>query len=165
MAKADITQAEGDLFLENITKQFGDFRAVNDLSLQVPQGLVLRPARPLRGVERPPHCGWSPDSRIRRRADPDRRCGHHLRQAHNRPVNTVFQNYALFPHMDIFENVAFGLKRRGIKDAKQQVDEALDLIQLSQVAKRKPLQLSGGQQQRSGAGPRDRQPAFRAAAR
>jgi spermidine/putrescine transport system ATP-binding protein len=63
-------------------------------------------------------------------------------------VNTVFQNYALFPHMDIFENVAFGLKRRGVKDVKQQVDDALDLIQLSQVAKRKPTQLSGGQQQR-----------------
>src|SRR5690606_19111029 len=67
---------------------------------------------------------------------------------YNRPVNTVFQNYALFPHMDIFENVAFGLKRRGVKDVKQQVDAALELIQLSQVAKRKPTQLTGGQQQR-----------------
>ena len=148
MAKADITQAEGDLFLENITKQFGDFRAVNDLSLQVPQGsffALLGPSgcgktttlRMVAGLEDPTA------GRIRI-GDADITYA----KPYNRPVNTVFQNYALFPHMDIFENVAFGLKRRGIKDAKQQVDEALDLIQLSQVAKRKPLQLSGGQQQR-----------------
>jgi len=67
---------------------------------------------------------------------------------YRRPVNTVFQNYALFPHMTIWENVAFGLRRRGVKDVTKQVDDALALIELSAVAKRKPAQLSGGQQQR-----------------
>ena len=148
MAKADITQAEGDLYLENITKAFGDFTAVNDLSLQVPQGsffALLGPSgcgktttlRMVAGLEEPTA------GRIRI-GDADITYA----KPYNRPVNTVFQNYALFPHMDIFENVAFGLKRRGVKDVKQQVDDALDLIQLSQVAKRKPTQLSGGQQQR-----------------
>jgi spermidine/putrescine transport system ATP-binding protein len=67
---------------------------------------------------------------------------------YKRPVNTVFQSYALFPHLDIFENVAFGLRRRGIKSVKKQVDEMLDLVQLGEQARKKPHQLSGGQQQR-----------------
>src|SRR6185369_8147181 len=67
---------------------------------------------------------------------------------YRRPVNTVFQNYALFPHLDIFENVAFGLRRRGAKDVKAKVDEVLELIELGHLARRKPTQLSGGQQQR-----------------
>ncbi|MEJ7744746.1 MAG: ABC transporter ATP-binding protein [Nocardioidaceae bacterium] len=67
---------------------------------------------------------------------------------YKRPVNTVFQSYALFPHLTIFENVAFGLRRRGVKDAKQQTDEMLKLVQLEQYGGRKPAQLSGGQQQR-----------------
>jgi spermidine/putrescine transport system ATP-binding protein len=67
---------------------------------------------------------------------------------YKRPVNTVFQSYALFPHLDITENVAFGLRRRGIKSVKKQVDDMLELVQLGDFAKRKPHQLSGGQQQR-----------------
>ena len=67
---------------------------------------------------------------------------------YQRPVNTVFQSYALFPHLDIFENVAFGLRRRGVKDVKQQVDEMLELVELGSQARKKPAQLSGGQQQR-----------------
>jgi spermidine/putrescine transport system ATP-binding protein len=67
---------------------------------------------------------------------------------YKRPVNTVFQNYALFPHLDIFENVAFGLRRRGAKDVKKSVEEMLELVELSGFGKRKPAQLSGGQQQR-----------------
>ncbi|MBC7273139.1 MAG: ABC transporter ATP-binding protein, partial [Streptomyces sp.] len=67
---------------------------------------------------------------------------------YKRPVNTVFQSYALFPHLDIFENVAFGLRRRGIKSVKKQVEEMLDLVQLGEQARKKPHQLSGGQQQR-----------------
>jgi spermidine/putrescine transport system ATP-binding protein len=65
-------------------------------------------------------------------------------------VNTVFQSYALFPHLTIRENVAFGLRRKGVKgDAlKQRVDDALELVDLSQFGKRKPRQISGGQQQR-----------------
>jgi putrescine transport system ATP-binding protein len=69
---------------------------------------------------------------------------------YERPINMMFQSYALFPHLDIWENVAFGLKREGLpKDQiKQRVGEMLDLVQLGPYAKRKPHQLSGGQQQR-----------------
>ena len=69
---------------------------------------------------------------------------------YRRPVNTVFQNYALFPHLTIYENIAFGLRRRGISEAevKTAVDKVLNLIELPQLATRKPNQLSGGQQQR-----------------
>ncbi|MFW8634731.1 ABC transporter ATP-binding protein [Cribrihabitans pelagius] len=69
---------------------------------------------------------------------------------HQRPVNTVFQNYALFPHMTILENVAFGLEMRGKSksEARTRAGEMLELVQLSQFAVRKPSQLSGGQQQR-----------------
>jgi spermidine/putrescine transport system ATP-binding protein len=65
-----------------------------------------------------------------------------------RPVNTVFQSYALFPHLDIFENVAFGLRRRGQKNVDAQVKDMLELVELGPMARRKPAQLSGGQQQR-----------------
>ena len=69
---------------------------------------------------------------------------------HKRPVNTVFQNYALFPHMNVLENVGFGLEMKGSSraDAAKRAGEMLELVQLSQFAKRKPSQLSGGQQQR-----------------
>ncbi|MDC0657380.1 ABC transporter ATP-binding protein [Leisingera sp. SS27] len=69
---------------------------------------------------------------------------------HLRPVNTVFQNYALFPHMTILDNVAFGLEMRGKTKAaaRKRAGEMLELVQLSQFAARKPSQLSGGQQQR-----------------
>ena len=68
-----------------------------------------------------------------------------------RPVNTVFQHYALFPHMTVKQNVAFGLKMRGVAaaDAEAQVSRMLDLVHLGQLANRKPNQLSGGQQQRA----------------
>ena len=69
---------------------------------------------------------------------------------HERPVNTVFQSYALFPHLTIAENIAFGLEmeRRSKNDVAQRVTEMLELVQLSEMANRKPDQLSGGQQQR-----------------
>lgn len=67
-----------------------------------------------------------------------------------RPINTVFQNYALFPHMTVIENVMFGMEMRGTSktDARTRAGEMLELVQLSQFATRKPAQLSGGQQQR-----------------
>jgi putrescine transport system ATP-binding protein len=69
---------------------------------------------------------------------------------YERPFNMMFQSYALFPHLDIWENIAFGLKREGLPkgDILQRVGEMLDLVQLSPYARRKPHQLSGGQQQR-----------------
>jgi spermidine/putrescine transport system ATP-binding protein len=69
---------------------------------------------------------------------------------HKRDVNTVFQNYALFPHMNVFDNVAFGLRNKKVKDSvvKQRVGELLEVVRLPEFAQRKPNQLSGGQQQR-----------------
>ena len=69
---------------------------------------------------------------------------------HKRPVNTVFQNYALFPHMSVLQNVAFGLEMQGksLSNARKRAGEMLELVQLSQYANRKPAQMSGGQQQR-----------------
>ena len=69
---------------------------------------------------------------------------------YERPINMMFQSYALFPHLDVWENIAFGLKRQGMPKAQiaQQVDDMLQLVQLQGFAKRKPHQLSGGQQQR-----------------
>jgi spermidine/putrescine transport system ATP-binding protein len=148
MSKTDITKAEGDLLLEDLTKSFGDFTAVDDLTLRVPQGsffALLGPSgcgktttlRMVAGLE-------EPTAGTIRIGDADIT----YEKPYRRPVNTVFQNYALFPHMTIRENVAFGLRRRGIKKPDEQVDEALALIELHHVADRKPAQLSGGQQQR-----------------
>ena len=69
---------------------------------------------------------------------------------HRRKVNTVFQSYALFPFLSVFDNVAFGLRHAGVgkADLRRRVDEALDLVQMTSFAKRRPGQLSGGQQQR-----------------
>jgi spermidine/putrescine transport system ATP-binding protein len=69
---------------------------------------------------------------------------------HRRNVNTVFQSYALFPFLNVFDNVAFGLRHAGVlkEDLKRQVNKALDLVMMTSFAKRRPGQLSGGQQQR-----------------
>src|SRR3954465_2120876 len=73
-----------------------------------------------------------------------------LTPPHKRNVNTVFQNYALFPHLNVFDNIAFGLRRqkRPKAEIRHQVAEALELVQLTGLEKRKPGQMSGGQQQR-----------------
>jgi spermidine/putrescine transport system ATP-binding protein len=69
---------------------------------------------------------------------------------YRRPVNTVFQSYAIFPHLNVFDNVAFGLKRAGVKgdELRHRVTQACEMVQLSGYEKRKPNMLSGGQQQR-----------------
>ncbi len=142
------TSAHGDIKLSNLTKSFADFTAVDDLTLTIPEGsffALLGPSgcgktttlRMIAGLEEP-----TAGSIFIGNTDIT-----HMRP-YKRPVNTVFQNYALFPHLSIFENVAFGLRRRGIKDVKEQVDKVLDLVELPHLAQRKPLQLSGGQQQR-----------------
>jgi spermidine/putrescine transport system ATP-binding protein len=137
-----------DLVLTGLTKKFATFTAVNDLDLTVPSGAffaLLGPSgcgktttlRMVAGLE-------DPTSGRIQLADQDIT---HLKP-YKRPVNTVFQSYALFPHMTIFENVAFGLRRQGKPDVKKHVDEMLQLVELDQYAGRKPTQLSGGQQQR-----------------
>ncbi len=137
-----------DLRLERITKRFATFTAVDDLSLTIPSGsffALLGPSgcgktttlRMVAGLEEPTEGTILIGDQDVTDTKP-----------YKRPVNTVFQSYALFPHLDIFENVAFGLRRRGSKDVKAQVHEALELVELGEMARRKPGQLSGGQQQR-----------------
>jgi spermidine/putrescine transport system ATP-binding protein len=69
---------------------------------------------------------------------------------HKRPVNTVFQSYALFPHLDVWQNIAFGLRMKGVSAAEQKVriPRVMEMVQISELAHRKPAQLSGGQKQR-----------------
>ena len=142
------SDAGADLTLTSVTKRFGGFTAVDDLDLLVEQGrffALLGPSgcgktttlRMVAGLEEPTSGTIAIAGQDISRLKP-----------YKRPVNTVFQNYALFPHLDIFENVAFGLRRRGIKDVRQQVGEMLELVELGSFAKRRPTQLSGGQQQR-----------------
>jgi spermidine/putrescine transport system ATP-binding protein len=138
----------GDLHLRSLTKHFASFTAVDDLDLTIPQGSFF-------ALLGPSGCGKTTTLRMVAGLEVPT-AGQILigddditeTKPYRRPVNTVFQNYALFPHLDIFENVAFGLRRRGAKDVKQKVDEVLELIELAHLARRKPTQLSGGQQQR-----------------
>jgi spermidine/putrescine transport system ATP-binding protein len=138
----------GDLRLIDVTKRFGSFTAVDGLDLTVPRGSFF-------ALLGPSGCGKT--TTLRMVAGLERPTTGQLligglditdTKPYRRPVNTVFQSYALFPHLDVFENVAFGLRRRRTKDVKRDVDAMLELVQLSTLARRKPGQLSGGQQQR-----------------
>ena len=141
-------RAVEDLHLVRLTKRFGDMVAVDDLSLTIPAGSFFA----LLGAS-----GCGKTTTLRMIAGLEDPTSGSIRigekdvtglKAYQRPVNTVFQSYALFPHLDIFENVAFGLRRRRVKGVKQKVNDMLELVQLGPMARRKPSQLSGGQQQR-----------------
>ena len=140
--------AATDLVLTGLTKRFGSFVAVDDLDLTVPAGsffALLGPSgcgktttlRMIAGLE-------TPSAGTIELGDDDIT----MSKPYRRPVNTVFQSYALFPHMTISENVAFGLRRTGASDVKAKVADMLELVELTAYAARKPAQLSGGQQQR-----------------
>jgi spermidine/putrescine transport system ATP-binding protein len=133
-----------------VTKEFDDVRAVDDLSLEIERGsffALLGPSgcgktttlRMIGGFEEPTegtiYLGDEPVSG---------------KPPYKRDVNTVFQSYALFPHLTIFENIGFGLRRRGVRgsDVRGRVLDILNLVGLKGLEKRKPRQLSGGQQQR-----------------
>ncbi|WP_435597807.1 ABC transporter ATP-binding protein [Streptomyces anulatus] len=140
--------AGGDVRLAGISKTYGSFTAVQPLDLTVPQGSFFA----LLGAS---GCGKTTTLRMIAGLEEATTGTVFLGEKditdlppYKRPVNTVFQSYALFPHLDITENVAFGLRRRGIKSVKKQVDDMLELVQLGDFARRKPHQLSGGQQQR-----------------
>ncbi|MFJ9031239.1 ABC transporter ATP-binding protein [Streptomyces sp. NPDC102274] len=145
---ASTSRGGGDVRLSGISKTYGSFRAVQPLDLTVPQGSFFA----LLGAS---GCGKTTTLRVIAGLEEPTTGTVFLGDKdvtglppYKRPVNTVFQSYALFPHLDIYENVAFGLRRRGIKSVRKQVGEMLDLVQLGDFAKRRPHQLSGGQQQR-----------------
>jgi spermidine/putrescine transport system ATP-binding protein len=140
--------ASRDLRISQLTKEYASFTAVKSLDLVVPQGQFF-------ALLGPSGCGKTTTLRMVAGLDVPTSGKISLgdteityEKPYKRPVNTVFQNYALFPHLSIAENVAFGLKRRGVKDTKQQVADMLELVELTSQAHKKPTQLSGGQQQR-----------------
>ncbi|MCM3556624.1 ABC transporter ATP-binding protein [Janibacter melonis] len=145
---ASVRDAQGDLHLEAVTKGFGDFTAVDDLDLTIPRGSFF-------ALLGPSGCGKTTTLRMVAGLEQPT-SGRVLigetdltgSRPYERPVNTVFQSYALFPHLSILDNVAFGPKRRKKKDAKDLAEDALELVQMTRFAGRRPNQLSGGQQQR-----------------
>src|SRR5690349_9822497 len=139
-----------DVRLDHVTKRFEDVVAVDDLSLEIPRSSFF-------ALLGPSGCGKTTTLRMIGGFEEPTSGAIYLGErevsgtpAYKRDVNTVFQSYALFPHLSIFENVAFGLRRKGNRgrELKGKVEEMLDLVQLSGYGKRKPRQLSGGQQQR-----------------
>jgi spermidine/putrescine transport system ATP-binding protein len=141
-------QGGADLHIVDCTKRFGTFVAVDDLTLTIPAGSFF-------ALLGPSGCGKTTTLRMVAGLE-EPTAGRIVigqedvtySKPYKRPVNTVFQSYALFPHLDIYENVAFGLRRRGNKKIQEEVERMLDLVELSTFARRKPQQLSGGQQQR-----------------
>jgi spermidine/putrescine transport system ATP-binding protein len=144
----ELSGSGATLRLQGVTKRFGTFTAVDDLDLEVGAGQFF-------ALLGPSGCGKTTTLRMVAGLE-EPTAGRILLGAqeitalkpYKRPVNTVFQNYALFPHLDIFENVAFGLRRRGVKNVKDEVHAMLELVELGDYTRRRPGQLSGGQQQR-----------------
>ncbi|MGB7755664.1 MAG: ABC transporter ATP-binding protein [Salinisphaera sp.] len=142
--------ADGTIELVELGKRFGSHTAVDHINMRIPGGeffSMLGPSgcgktttlRMIAGFERPDA------GRIVLNGEDMAQC-----PPHKRSVNTVFQSYALFPHLNVFDNVAFGLRRRklGRAEVARRTEEALELVMLGGMGKRKPSQLSGGQQQR-----------------
>ncbi|MEA2365551.1 MAG: spermidine/putrescine transport system ATP-binding protein [Thermoleophilaceae bacterium] len=153
MIRAELTQAgvrQAAISLEGVTKRFGGFRAVDDVTLEIGEGeffSLLGPSgcgkttclRMMAGFEQP-------DSGAVRLGSRDVTGT----PANRRPVNLVFQSYELFPHMTVFDNVAFGLKikRVGRTEIEARVTRTLESVTAAHLAARYPRELSGGQQQR-----------------
>jgi putrescine transport system ATP-binding protein len=142
--------AEGYLRIEVVRKEFDGFVAVDDVSLSIRQGEIFALLgasgcgkstllRVLAGFEKPTKGRVILDGQDITELPP-----------YERPINMMFQSYALFPHMTVAENIAFGLKQdgKGKAEIEARVDEMLALVQMQKFAKRRPHQLSGGQQQR-----------------
>lgn len=138
------------LNISHVVKYYGDFKAIDDVSIEIKPGeffTLLGPSgcgkttllRMIAGFNTIEEGNISFDSKIIN-AIP----------AYKRNIGMVFQNYAIFPHLSVFENVAYGLKARKISndEIKRRVDEVLELVKMSEYADRSPQQLSGGQQQR-----------------
>jgi spermidine/putrescine transport system ATP-binding protein len=145
-----MTDGAPDVQLEGVVKRFDDVVAVDRVSLEIPRGSFF-------ALLGPSGCGKTTTLRMIGGFEEPTEGRIFLGDQdvvglppYKRDVNTVFQSYALFPHMSIEDNVAFGLERRGVPKAERigRVREILELVGLSGYSKRKPKQLSGGQQQR-----------------
>ena len=144
----DLVPAGADVELKGIRKEFPGFTAIENLDLHIPAGQFF-------ALLGPSGCGKTTTLRIIAGLEEPTK-GQVLiggrditfTKPHERPVNTVFQSYALFPHMSIIENVAFGLRRQKVADPLVKAMDALNMVELGHVAERRPQQLSGGQQQR-----------------
>ena len=141
---------QSDVRLERVTKRFGETVAVDDLSLEIRPGEFF-------SMLGPSGCGKTTTLRMIGGFEVASEGTVYLGDADvtglppfKRNVNTVFQNYALFPHLSVFDNVAFGLRRRGVPpgEIRGQVAFMLNLVELPGYESRRPNQLSGGQQQR-----------------
>ncbi len=140
----------GHLIFENVTRRFGSFTAVSDVTLEIGKGESF-------SLLGPSGCGKTTLLRMAAGFDTpdsgrillDGKDITHL-PPEQRPVNTVFQNYALFPHLSVRDNIGFGPKiaKRPAAEIKREVDRMLALVDLSAHADKKPAQLSGGQKQR-----------------
>ena len=146
-------ELDGAVTLQNLFKSYGDRMVVNDVSLEVRAGeffSMLGPSgcgktttlRMIGGFEQPDSGSVFIDNRDVTRDEPE-----------ERPLNTVFQNYSLFPHLNVKENVKFGLRfensfNKSAKSEDQRAIEALELVQLASFGERRVHQLSGGEQQR-----------------
>ena len=149
-AHIDTGEGAGQLEIRGVTKRFGSHTALSELDLTVEAGEFL-------SLLGPSGCGKTTLLRIIAGFE-DPTTGQVLLSgqdlvgvpAHRRPVNTVFQSYALFPHMTVADNVAYGLKQKRVPkpEIRERVIEALRLVQMDSLADRRPEQLSGGQQQR-----------------
>ncbi|GGA76029.1 polyamine-transporting ATPase [Arenimonas soli] len=148
--KNDMLGAEGYLRIEAVRKEFDGFVAVDDVSLSIRQGEIFALLgasgcgkstllRCLAGFEKPTRGRIVLDGQDITALPP-----------YERPLNMMFQSYALFPHMSVEQNVGFGLRQDGMAKAEiaRKVAEMLALVQMEKFARRKPHQLSGGQQQR-----------------
>ena len=157
MKLADEREAEraveaqpADVRLVEVTKRFDDVVAVDSLSLQIERGSFF-------ALLGPSGCGKTTTLRMIGGFEQPTEGAIYLGDrevsglpAYKRDVNTVFQSYALFPHLSVFENVAFGLRRRAVRGEtlRGRVEHMLGIVGLEGMGKRKPRQLSGGQQQR-----------------
>ena len=143
-------QAKPFIRIKNVTKKFGDFVAVNDVSLDIYRSELFcllggsgsgksTLLRMLAGFEQPTSGAIEIDGQNMAGTPP-----------YDRPVNMMFQSYALFPHMTVADNIAYGLKQDGVAKAErdERVAEMLRMVKLEPYGKRKPHQLSGGQRQR-----------------
>ncbi len=150
MATPSIASAPAFLRIEHLVKEFSGFKAVNDVSLDIARGEIFALLgssgcgkstllRMLAGFETPTSGRIVLDGRDLATLPPN-----------ERPMNMMFQSYALFPHLSVWDNIAFGPRRDGLPrdQVAARVEAMLKLVQLEKFAKRKPHQLSGGQQQR-----------------